>query len=185
MAAGENSSDLAVAAVQLNGATVRGTGGLNAELSGVVTNPAGVLQVDTTAPTIAINAVAGDDIVDAAEQGQALTISGTTTGAETGRPVTVGLNGQTYAATVHADGSWSVLVPTGDVGALAGGTSYQVTAAVSDEPGRPDPSRVAGAVRGGGALLAGLEAASRAAATERPSARPQEALSLLGRPPLE
>jgi hypothetical protein len=34
-------------------------------------------------------------------------------------------------------------------------------------------------------LLAGVEADSRAAATERLSARPSEALLLLGRPPLE
>ena len=39
-------------AVNLNGATVRDGAGNGANLAGAVTNPAGTLQIDTTAPTV-------------------------------------------------------------------------------------------------------------------------------------
>ena len=50
VAAGQDTSDLAVSSFNLNGATVQGASGDNADLSGVVTNPPGTLQIDTTAP---------------------------------------------------------------------------------------------------------------------------------------
>jgi len=49
VAAGQNTPDLAVTTVQLNGATVRTSGGVAADLSGAMASPAGVLQIDTTA----------------------------------------------------------------------------------------------------------------------------------------
>ena len=52
MAAGQNTADLAVTAVNLNTATVKDGAGNAANLTGAVTNPAGTLQIDTTAPTI-------------------------------------------------------------------------------------------------------------------------------------
>nr|WP_250187399.1 Ig-like domain-containing protein [Escherichia coli] len=68
-------------------------------------------SVDATAPTLTINTIATDDILNAAEVGNPLTISGSST-AEAGQTVTVTLNGVTYSGTVQADGSWSVSVPT-------------------------------------------------------------------------
>ena len=53
VANGQNTNDLAIAAVVLNGATIQDGTGHNADLSGAVTNPAGTLQIDTTAPTVA------------------------------------------------------------------------------------------------------------------------------------
>ena len=50
--AGQNTSDLAVTAVNLNAATITDGAGNAANLSGAVTNPAGTLQIDTTAPTV-------------------------------------------------------------------------------------------------------------------------------------
>ncbi len=51
------------------------------------------LTVDTVAPTVTIATVAGDDIINNAEQLAGQTISGTTT-AEVGQTVTVTFNGQ-------------------------------------------------------------------------------------------
>ena len=56
VAAGQNIADLtsaASSAITLNGATIRGTSGTNAVLTGANGyNPAGILQIDTTAPTV-------------------------------------------------------------------------------------------------------------------------------------
>ena len=57
--------------------------------------------------SVTINTIATDDILNAAEAGSALTISGTST-AEAGQTVTVTLNGINYSGNVRADGSWSV-----------------------------------------------------------------------------
>ncbi len=64
-------------------------------------------SVDATAPTITINTLASDDILNATEAGSALTITGSST-AEAGQTVTVTLNGTNYTGTVQTDGSWSV-----------------------------------------------------------------------------
>src|SRR5262249_47685141 len=50
VAAGQNTADLSVTGATLNGATARDTAGNDANLAGLATNPAGVLQIDTTAP---------------------------------------------------------------------------------------------------------------------------------------
>ena len=49
---GENSPDLAVTGSNLNGATIADRAGNALDLSGSVGNPAGTLQIDTTAPTV-------------------------------------------------------------------------------------------------------------------------------------
>ncbi len=92
-------------------------------------------SVDATAPTVTINTIAGDDILNAAEAGAALTITGSST-AEAGQTVTVTLNGENYTGTVQTDGSWSVSVPPADLSALTA-SNYTVSAAVSDKAGNP------------------------------------------------
>lgn len=92
-------------------------------------------SVDASAPTVAINTIAGDDILNAAEAGAALTITGSST-AEAGQTVTVTLNGENYTSTVQTDGSWSVSVPPADLSALTA-SNYTVSAAVSDKAGNP------------------------------------------------
>ena len=57
VAAGQNTSNLTVAAVNLNGATITGAVG-NAIFSGILT-PAGTLQIDTTPPTVTSVATSG------------------------------------------------------------------------------------------------------------------------------
>ncbi|WP_341423486.1 BapA-related adhesin SiiEA [Escherichia fergusonii] len=115
-----------------------GAANIQASVSNVAGNNAQathVYSVDATAPSVTINTIASDDILNAAEAGSALTISGTST-AEAGQTVTVTLNGINYSGNVQADGSWSVSVPTGDLADLTA-SSYTVSAAVSDKAGNP------------------------------------------------
>ncbi|WP_114078985.1 Ig-like domain-containing protein, partial [Enterobacter cloacae] len=92
-------------------------------------------SVDATAPSVTINTLATDDILNAAEAQADLTVSGTST-AEAGQTVTVSLNGKDYTATVGSDGHWTLNVPAADLAGLADG-SVTVTASVSDKAGNP------------------------------------------------
>ena len=92
-------------------------------------------SVDTTAPTVTLNTISGDNILNAAEAAQDLTLSGTST-AEAGQTVTVAFNGNTYTAQVQADGSWTLDVPAADLAGIADGNAT-VTASVSDKAGKP------------------------------------------------
>src|ERR1019366_962208 len=99
-------------------------------------------NLETIGPTIAITSpIAGDNTINAAEAAAGITISGTTTGAESGQTITVKIvdgSHQTvdsYTATAGS-GSWSVSVTQAQAQALADGT-YTVTADVSDAAGNP------------------------------------------------
>ncbi|EOW0020465.1 Ig-like domain-containing protein [Enterobacter cloacae] len=92
-------------------------------------------SVDTTAPTVTLNTISGDNILNAAETAQDLTLSGTST-AEAGQTVTVAFNGNTYTVQVQADGSWTLDVPAADLAGIADGNAT-VTASVSDKAGNP------------------------------------------------
>src|SRR5690606_13347895 len=92
-------------------------------------------SVDATAPSVTINTIATDDILNATEAQSAMAISGTST-AEAGQTVTVSLNGKDYTTPVSANGSWTLNVPAADLAGLTDG-SVTVTAAVSDKAGNP------------------------------------------------
>ena len=62
MAAGQNTADLAVTAVNLNGATVKDAAGNAANLTGCGDQPGRHLQIDTTAPTVSSVATSGTGI---------------------------------------------------------------------------------------------------------------------------
>ena len=64
VAAGQNAADLTVSAVNLNGASITDSIGNNANLAGAVTNPAGTLQIDTTAPTVSSVTTSGTGITN-------------------------------------------------------------------------------------------------------------------------
>ncbi|KAA5949818.1 Ig-like domain-containing protein [Pantoea sp. Bo_2] len=74
-------------------------------------------------PAITLNTFAGDDVLDNAEKATDQVLSGTTSNVEAGQIVTVTLGGQTYNATVGADGSWSVTIPAAALAGLAAGTT--------------------------------------------------------------
>ncbi len=83
-------------------------------------NPASAgasVLVDTTVPQITFDIVAGDDIVNIAEHGRALIVTGKVTGAQAGDVITLTLNGKDYTAMLDGAGNWSVGVPATDVGA--------------------------------------------------------------------
>ncbi len=100
--------------------------------------------VTSIPPTLVINQIAGDDVVNAAEAQQSLSIGGTARGLS-GQTVTVTFNGNQYAAQIAGDNTWSVALPSG---ALTTETlpdgSYQVAAQVN---------RVGGAIQATRALV--------------------------------
>ncbi|WP_289041739.1 Ig-like domain-containing protein, partial [uncultured Zobellia sp.] len=83
-------------------------------------------------PTIAINVVAGDDIINATEDDSPVTISGTSTNVEDGQTVTVILNGETYTTTVSSN-TWTLDIPAVDAQAL--GATETITADVTNSLG--------------------------------------------------
>ena len=104
--------------------------------------------VDTIPPTITITdtGVGDDDVLNIAEQGEGITISGTAEGAEDGQEVTVTLaageaelegDGSTeYTGTVSG-GQWSVDIPAGSLADIEDGATVTVTANVEDAAGNP------------------------------------------------
>ncbi|MDY0970083.1 Ig-like domain-containing protein [Siccibacter turicensis] len=89
------------------------------------------------APQITLNAVAGDNFVNAGEIADPLQIGGTVQNAEVGRPIVVELNGKTYNTTVQAGGLWSITVPVDDLAAMPDGVR-QVKVTVTDVAGNTD-----------------------------------------------
>jgi hypothetical protein len=144
VAVGQNTSDLVVSSLNPNGATIQDAAANNANLSAATNyNPAGVLQIDTTPPAIAINTIASNNVINATKASSGFTISGTTSGAENGQAVTVNiLNGANSVvdsyATTDQNNAWSVRVTSAQATALADG-SYTVTANVADKAGNPAP----------------------------------------------
>ncbi|WP_155616738.1 Ig-like domain-containing protein, partial [Enterobacter ludwigii] len=92
------------------------------------------LQVDTALPTVIINTVAGDNVINAAEVAAGQTIGGKVVNAEAGNTVTVSVGGNTYTTTVQSDLSWSVDVPQSVLTALGNG-DLTVTATVTNGHG--------------------------------------------------
>ncbi len=117
---GQNTPDLAVTAVNLNGASITNGAGNNASFSGTL-SPAGTLQIDTTPPAAPVIA---SDTVNA---NNTVTLNGTAAAAST---VTV-YDGQTAlgTATANASGAWSYTT-----GPLANG-SLIFTATATDAAG--------------------------------------------------
>lgn len=114
-----------------------GSAAVTATVSDKAGNPASAgssVLVDTTVPQISFNIVAGDDVVNIAEHGGALIVSGKVTGAQAGDVITVTLNGKDYTAMLDASGSWSVGVPAADVGALVNG-EQTISATLTDKAG--------------------------------------------------
>jgi len=129
----------------------------NADLSGLITGvPASItvavedaagnqsapvavsVPVDLTGPSIAIAPLSVGAILNSAEVGSDLTVTGTTGNVGDGQQVTVTLDGQTYTGVVSG-GSWSVTIPSGDLGALADDGSFSITADVNDSDGLAAP----------------------------------------------
>ncbi|OLO02752.1 hypothetical protein BTW07_17745, partial [Salinicola socius] len=87
------------------------------------------VDLEAPAPTVQLNTIAGDDVVNAAESGQPVTLTGRAGGdAVAGDIVTVAIGGQQYQAAVADDLTFSVVVPGSLLASAAGST---VTAVIS------------------------------------------------------
>ncbi len=98
------------------------------------------LTVDTVAPSapgtvMTVSAVTGDDVINASESGNALSVTGTITGDySVGDVVTVVTSVGTYTGSVLAGGAWQVNVPAGGFGAT-GNQTLQASIAAHDAAG--------------------------------------------------
>lgn len=63
------------------------------------------IELDLNAVAVTIDTVSGDDLLNAAEKGGDLTLSGQTQGVEAGQTVVVKFADQTFTAQVQQDGS--------------------------------------------------------------------------------
>ena len=93
-----------------------------------------VFAVDTTGTTSDAASADWGSVLNSTEDNSDGTVSVTTSGAEDGQTVTVGLNGQSYTGTV-ASGSASITIATSGLQALTDGTSYPLSVDVSDAAG--------------------------------------------------
>ncbi|HHE5699200.1 TPA: Ig-like domain-containing protein, partial [Citrobacter amalonaticus] len=102
--------------------------------AGNATNISELVTVDTTAPILTVNTVAGDNILNDDEQDVAQLISGMANGAAPGDVITVQFGNQTFTGVVQADGSWSVGVPASVFNAMSNG-QHTITVTVTDAAG--------------------------------------------------
>ena len=123
VAAGQNTADLAVTAVNLNSATIKDGAGNAANLTGAVTNPAGTLQIDTTTPTVSSVATSGTGITAGA--GDLTTGNVVTLTVNLSEAVTVNTTGGTPTLTLNDGG---IATYTGGTGTNALTFSYTVAA---------------------------------------------------------
>ncbi|PLR40842.1 hypothetical protein CYR55_06075 [Chimaeribacter californicus] len=93
-----------------------------AEITATVSNARGqqagdsaTLTVNSSLPSLTLNAFATDNVLSDAEAFRSPNLSGTTTGVEAGQTVTITLNGKTYTTVVAADGSFSAAIPAADL----------------------------------------------------------------------
>ena len=117
-----------------------GTYTLSADVSDAAGNAAdqfsGSVLIDTTKPSVDSAVVAGDDKVNAVEIASAVAVSGTTTGVEAGREVSLIIGGVLATASVDDSGNFAVDV---DLSGLSTDGTYQVTADVEDSAGNAAP----------------------------------------------
>ncbi|WP_035973166.1 alkaline phosphatase family protein [Bradyrhizobium sp. WSM3983] len=124
VAAGQNTADLVISALNLNGAVINDGAGNAANLSGAANyNSAGILQIDTTAPTIASIVATGTGITNGSgtvSTGQVVTLT-----VNLSEAVTVNTSGGTPTLTLNDGGTATY---TGGTGSTALTFSYTVAA---------------------------------------------------------
>ncbi|WP_421504926.1 Ig-like domain-containing protein [Erwinia rhapontici] len=131
--------------IPLPSAVLQGLPQTGADLAVTVTDVAGnsssqtvTVGVDTVAPTITLDPIATDGVINATEAAQGVTISGGSTGAQEGQAVNVVFNGQTYTTTVDDQGNWNLTISADALTGVTNG-SYTLTATVTDAAGNSSP----------------------------------------------
>jgi hypothetical protein len=114
-------------------ATVSGTDGAGNTYTGSTTS---THTVDTSASaTISVDLITTDDVVNAAESGSPINVTGSVGGdAAAGDTVSFIINGNAYSGTVGAGNTYSIPVAGAD---LAADTSFNATVNGSDSAGNP------------------------------------------------
>jgi hypothetical protein len=119
VATGQNTADLAVTAVNLNGATIKDGANNSADLTGAVTNPAGTLQIDTIGPQVASFTASDPLLTNLNAVHYTLTFSEPVTGVNAGdfSLVTTGVSGASIGSVTPVGGSngaqYTITVNTG------------------------------------------------------------------------
>ncbi|QAB14306.1 cadherin-like domain-containing protein [Hydrogenovibrio thermophilus] len=94
------------------------------------------VTIDTVAEAgvVTVNSITDDDVVNATESGQIITVSGTATGGDisSGDLVVMTINGTDYSTSVDGDGNWHVDVSGAD---LASDTAFDVNVVSNDAAG--------------------------------------------------
>ncbi|MGS6303201.1 hypothetical protein, partial [Enterobacter intestinihominis] len=85
------------------------------------------VTVDTGLPSVSFTAISDDNVLNAVENGQDLSVSGTSGNLTEGTVVTLILKVKNYRSTSPADGTWSLTVPAADLAGL-GQASYTLNA---------------------------------------------------------
>lgn len=91
-------------------------------------------DVKTVNPNLTLSPFAGDNVLSKAESLHDQLLSGTTQATNAGRTVTLTLNGKTYIGVVHADGTWSISVPSTDLKLLQQG-AQDLSVSITDKYG--------------------------------------------------
>ncbi|MGM1299410.1 Ig-like domain-containing protein, partial [Enterobacter hormaechei] len=112
-------------------ALAAGTVTVNVEGQSSAGNPVTInhdVTVDLANVAISIDAIASDDVINAAGKGADLVLSGTTANVEENQTVTITFGGKSYTAMVDAEGKWTATVPSADLTGLKDGdASVQVS----------------------------------------------------------
>ncbi|MBE4574877.1 hypothetical protein BOO36_13745 [Vibrio navarrensis] len=92
------------------------------------------VDLAATAGTVTVDAITADDVINNAESGQTIAVTGTAKGGDikSGDTVTLEIHNTTYTTTVGADGTWSVDVAGSD---LAADTAFDAVVTSSDAAG--------------------------------------------------
>ncbi|WP_034916048.1 Ig-like domain-containing protein [Erwinia sp. 9145] len=91
------------------------------------------INVDTLAPQLSLNAIAGDGVINSSEAAGEITVSGGSN-AQAGEIVTVLFNGQRFTTAVDEEGGWRLQLPAGLLLDRPDG-SYPLTVSLSDAAG--------------------------------------------------
>lgn len=102
-----------------------------------VDRPVNVVAQPGSLPQLTVDVVAQDDVINAAERGADLTLTGTSQNLAAGTPVTVTFNDVTYNTTTDANGLWSVLIPASALAGLTDGVTYTITVTATDAAQNP------------------------------------------------
>ena len=98
-----------------------------------------VLASAQVQPTLTMNVVAGDDVINATESTAEVAVSGSSTLLAAGTVVTVSLSGTDYTTTtlLDANGIWTVNVPSTAFADVVPGSSQTFTVSATDVAGNP------------------------------------------------